>query len=439
MTAISTAFGLIGHPLGHSISPQIHAALGNPDYALYPLEPDQLAEFLADSRLRGLNVTIPYKRAVIPFCTSLDPEAEAIGSVNTLVRQPDGAWKGYNTDAFGLRQMMRAAGLSFASQDVLILGNGGVSQTVQAVAAADGAASVTVLSRSGAHTYADLPQYYPVSTLIVNATPVGMYPNAGQSLVGPEKFTRLRGVADLIYNPARTALMQRARACGIPCAGGLTMLVAQAKAAAELFSGSAIADDRIAQIGAEMQRDAENIVLIGMPGSGKTVIGEALGRLTQRRVIDTDAEIVRTAGKPIPQIFREDGEDAFRTLETEAIRRAGAERGIILVTGGGAVTRRENTEPLRSNGRIYRICRPTSELSRDGRPLSQGADLEQMAAVRMPLYQALADCAVENNRTPQDAAAEIWSDFCAYSRAEWTEFESAGHPGAGALRDGDAR
>ena len=428
MPAYKTPFGLIGCPLGHSISPQIHAALGNPDYSLYPLEPDGIKDFLADTRILGLNVTIPYKRTVIPFCASLDPAAEAIGSVNTLVRQPDGAWKGYNTDAFGLRQMMRAAGLSFAGQDVLVLGNGGVSQTVQAVAGQDGAASVTVLSRSGAHSYADLPQFYPISTLIVNATPVGMYPNAGEMLADPAKFSRLRGVAELIYNPARTALMQRARSCGIPCAGGLTMLVAQAKAAAELFSGRRIADDMIAQIGSKMQQDAENIVLIGMPGSGKTVIGEALGVLTGRRVIDTDAEIVKAAGKPIPEIFAGSGEAEFRRLETEAVRRAGAERGIILVTGGGVVTRAENAEPLRSNGKIYQICRPTAELSRDGRPLSQGADLEQMAAARMPLYRALADCEIENNRTPQDAAAAVWSDFCAYSRAEWAEFESAGTP-----------
>lgn len=428
MPAYKTPFGLIGCPLGHSISPQIHAALGNPDYSLYPLESEEIEDFLTDTRILGLNVTIPYKRTVIPFCASLDPAAEAIGSVNTLVRQPDGAWKGYNTDAFGLRQMMRAAGLSFAGQNVLVLGNGGVSQTVQAVAGQDGAASVTVLSRSGAHSYADLPQFYPISTLIVNATPVGMYPNAGEMLADPAKFSRLRGVAELIYNPARTALMQRARSCGIPCAGGLTMLVAQAKAAAELFSGRRIADDMIAQIGSKMQQDAENIVLIGMPGSGKTVIGEALGVLTGRRVIDTDAEIVKAAGKPIPEIFAESGEAEFRRLETEAVRRAGAERGIILVTGGGVVMRAENAEPLRSNGKIYQICRPTAELSRDGRPLSQGADLEQMAAARMPLYRALADCEIENNRTPQDAAAAVWSDFCAYSRAEWAEFESAGTP-----------
>ena len=428
MTPYKTPFGLIGNPLGHSISPQIHAALGNPDYSLYPLEPDQLAGFLADRRLRGLNVTIPYKRAVIPLCDSLDPAAEAIGSVNTLVRQADGTWRGYNTDAFGLRCMMRAAGLSFSGEHVLVLGNGGVSQTIQAVAQQDGCASLTVLGRTGSPSVADLPDYFEQTTLLVNATPVGMYPNAGQSVADPADFPHLHGAADVIYNPARTALMLRAAACGIPCAGGLTMLVAQAVQAAELFSGEAIPESEIARIGADMQRDAENIVLVGMPGSGKTVIGSALGALTGRRVIDTDAEIVKAAGTPIPQIFAESGEEVFRQLETEAVTKAGAERGVILVTGGGAVTRQANLEPLRSNGRVYQICRPLGELSREGRPLSQGADLEKMAEKRMPLYRAFADCAIENTRTPEDTAAEIWRDFCAYTRAEWTEFESAGTP-----------
>lgn len=426
MTPYKTPFGLIGNPLGHSISPQIHAALGNPDYSLYPLEPDQLAGFLADRRLRGLNVTIPYKRAVIPLCDSVDPAAEAIGSVNTLVRQADGTWRGYNTDAFGLRCMMRAAGLRFAGENVLVLGNGGVSQTVQAVAKQDGCASLTVLDQTGSPSIADLPAFYEKTTLLVNATPVGMFPHAGQAAADPANFPNLCGVADVIYNPARTALMLRAAARGIPCAGGLTMLVAQAVQAAELFSGQTIPESEIARIGADMQRDAENIVLIGMPGSGKTVIGSALGILTGRRVIDTDDEIVKAAGRPILQIFAQSGEDAFRKLETEAITKAGAERGVILVTGGGAVTRQANLEPLKSNGRIYQICRPTAELSREGRPLSLGADLEEMAKKRMPLYCAFADSAIQNSRTPEDAAAEIWRDFCAYTRAEWTEFESAG-------------
>ena len=428
MTGFQTPFGLIGRKLGHSISPQIHAALGNPQYSLYELEPEELPVFLADTRLKALNVTIPYKIDVIPLCKTLDPLAEAIGSVNTLVRQENGSWKGYNTDAYGLRCMMRAGGLSFSGENVLVLGNGGVSQTIQAVARLDGCASLTVLDLSGTqYTYDDLPRFYADTTLIVNATPVGMYPNAGRSLVDLAEFPRLRGVADVIYNPQRTALLLQAAERGIPYAGGLTMLVAQAKQAAEHFFGRPVPDAKIAEIGAQMQADAENIVLIGMPGSGKSCIGDALAALTGRRQIDLDAEIVKRAGKPIPEIFAESGEEGFRRLETETVREHSAARGVILVTGGGVVTRQENFAPLRSNGRIYQICRPVGELSREGRPLSIGADLHEMERVRMPLYRALADCQIENNRTPPDTAAEIWRDFCAYTRAEWTEFESAGN------------
>ena len=427
MTEFQTPYGLIGRKLGHSISPEIHAALGNPHYSLYELEPDELPVFLADTRLKALNVTIPYKIDVIPLCASLDPLAEAIGSVNTLVRQADGTWKGYNTDAYGLRCMMRTGGLTFSGADVLVLGNGGVSQTIQAVAKLDGCRSLTVLDIKGTEfNYDDLPRFYDSTTLLVNATPVGMYPNAGKSLADLTKFPHLKGVADVIYNPARTALLLQAKALGIPYAGGLTMLVAQAKQAAEHFFGKAIDDAKIAEIGANMQRDAENIVLIGMPGSGKSTIGNALEALTGRPQIDLDAEIVKKAGKPIPDIFAEGGEDAFRKIESEVVREQSAARGVILVTGGGVVTRAENFDPLRSNGRIYQICRPVSELSREGRPLSIGADLSEMEAVRMPLYRALADVQIENNRSPEDAAAEIWRDYCAYTRAEWSEFESAG-------------
>ncbi len=428
MTDFKTPYGLIGRKLGHSISPEIHAALGNPNYSLYELEPDELSVFLADTRLKALNVTIPYKIDVIPLCKTLDPLAEAIGSVNTLVRQDDGTWKGYNTDAYGLRCMMRAGGLSFDVANVLVLGNGGVSQTIQAIAKLDGCATLTVLDLQGTeYTYDDLPEFYADTTLIVNATPVGMYPNAGKSLVDLTLFPNLQGVADVIYNPQRTALLLQAESLGIPYAGGLTMLVAQAKQAAEHFFGQPIDDAKITEIGAKMQADGENIVLIGMPGSGKSCIGDALEALTGRRQIDFDAEIIKKAGKPIPEIFAESGEEGFRRIESEVVREQSANRGVILVTGGGVVTREENYAPLRSNGRIYQICRPTDQLSREGRPLSIGADLHEMERVRMPLYHRFADAAMKNNSTPEAAAAEIWRDFCAYTRFEWAEFEHARH------------
>lgn len=429
MTAFQTPYGLIGRKLGHSISPHIHNALGNPHYSLYELEPDELDDFLADTRLQALNVTIPYKIDVIPFCAELDPLAKEIGSVNTLVRQPNGTWKGYNTDAYGLRCMMRAGGLSFDGANVLLLGNGGVSQTIQTIARLDGCQSLTVLDLQGTeYTYDDLALFYESTTLIVNATPVGMYPHAGKSLVDLTKFPNLRGVADVIYNPARTAMLLQAKELGIPYTGGLTMLVAQAKQAAEYFFNKEIPDCKIAEIGADMQRDAENIVLIGMPGCGKSTIGNALEAITGRPQADLDAEIVKKAGKTIPEIFAEDGEDVFRRIESEVVREQSAERGVILVTGGGVVTRPENEAPLHSNGRVYQICRPIDQLSRDGRPLSMNADLEAMAAVRMPLYQKFADVVIENNETPEAAAEKIWRDYCAYTRSEWTEFEYAGNP-----------
>lgn len=428
MTDFKTPYGLIGRKLGHSISPEIHAALGNPHYSLYELEPEELPVFLADTRLKALNVTIPYKIDVIPLCKTLDPLAEAIGSVNTLVRQADGTWKGYNTDAYGLRCMMRAGGLTFDGANVLVLGNGGVSQTIQAIAKLDGCAKLTVLDLNGTeYTYDDLPKFYADTPLIVNATPVGMYPKAGKSLVDLSLFPNLKGVADVIYNPQRTALLLQAESLGIPYAGGLTMLVAQAKQAAEHFFGQPIDDAKITEIGAKMQADAENIVLIGMPGSGKSCIGNALEKLTGRRQIDLDAEIIKKAGKPIPEIFAESGEEGFRKIESEVTAEQSANRGVILVTGGGVVTRAENYAPLRSNGHIYQICRPTEKLSREGRPLSIGADLHEMEKVRMPLYQRFADAAIENNSTPEAAAQKIWSDFCAYTRSEWAEFEYAGN------------
>jgi len=428
MTEFKTPYGLIGRKLGHSISPEIHAALGNPQYSLYETEPDALAAFLSDARLKALNVTIPYKIDVIPLCASLDPLAEAIGSVNTLVRQADGTWKGYNTDAYGLRCMMRAGGLTFAGQHVLVLGNGGVSQTIQAVAKLDGCATLTVLDIAGTeYAYDDLPQFYDSTTLIVNATPVGMYPKAGTSLVDLSCFPHLTGVAEVIYNPQRTALLLQAERLGLPYAGGLTMLVAQAKQAAEHFFGRPVDDGKIAEIGAKMQQDAENIVLIGMPGSGKTTIGTALAELTGREAVDLDAEIEKKAGKTIPEIFAESGEDGFRRIESEVTAECSARRGVILLTGGGVVTRDVNYAPLRSNGRIYQICRPIEQLSREGRPLSQNADLHAVAEKRMPLYLAWAAKQIDNTRTPAAAAEEIWRDFCAYTRAEWAEFESAGN------------
>ncbi len=420
-----TPYGLIGRKLGHSDSPAIHAAFGNPDYQCFPLEPQALEAFLEQPHLRGLNVTIPYKITVMPFCKRLDPLAKAIGSVNTMVREADGSWTGYNTDAYGFRYLIQHAGLSLAGEKVLILGNGGASQTVQAIAKLDGAASVTVASRGSEHNY-DHMERYADCTLIINATPVGMYPHAGDSLVDLQMFPHCHGVVDLIYNPCRTALLLQAEQLGIPFGGGLPMLVAQAKQAEELFFHTAIAETEIARVGNMLQQQSESIVLIGMPGCGKSTIGKVLAAQSGKQAIDLDREIERKAGKSIPEIFAAEGEAYFRQLEHEAVMEWTQKRGIILMTGGGVVLDHANHAPLRSNGNIYWIRRPLSMLPTNGRPLSQQNRLAELEQVRNPLYESLSQTQIDNIGTPQQAAAEIWRDYCAYTRSQWTKSESVG-------------
>ena len=418
-------YGLLGEHLGHSASPEIHGAFGNADYGLYEVQPKQLEMFLKSTYLRGLNVTIPYKQAVIPYCAKLDTLAEKIGSVNTMVRAEDGSWVGYNTDAYGLRYMVRRAGMTFAGQDVVVLGNGGVSQTVQAVAKCDGAASVRVVSRRGELNYDNIEKCAD-ATILVNTTPVGMYPNAGKSVVDLRMFPKLRGVVELIYNPCRTALIQQAISLEIPYTQGFQMLVAQAKQAEELFFGTEISAEKMLEVGSKLQQNCENIVLIGMPGCGKSTIGRLLGQISGMKVFDTDDEIVRKFERNITDIFAEDGEATFREMEREVVADLAQKRGVILCTGGGVVVTPENESALRQNGRIYTISRDIELLAKNGRPLSLNGDIHAMAEKRAPLYAKFADVTVENNASAEETTDEIWSDFCAYTRYQWTESESFG-------------
>lgn len=405
-------FGLIGRRLGHSYSVPIHRALGNEHYALYELEPEALGTFLKRPDIGGLNVTIPYKRDVMAYCDVLDETAREIGSVNTIVRRADGRLAGYNTDAYGLSYMAKRAGISLGGKKVVILGSGGASLTAQYVAKRESASSVVVVSREGADNYENLTNHKDAQILI-NTTPVGMYPHTGKMPVDPALFSALEGVLELVYNPCRTALLFRAEELSIPCSSGLSMLIAQAKAAEELFFERTIADDENERIQSLMQQSTQNIVLIGMPGSGKTTIGAALAKLTGRVAIDLDEQIVLAAGKAIPQIFTQDGEAAFRALEREQAQRWGKESGLILITGGGIVKDEQNYQPLAQNGRIYEIVRDLNLLPREGRPLSQATDLAQMQRERAPLYARFRDAVVDNSETPQITAERIWQDFCA--------------------------
>ncbi len=403
-------YGLIGETLKHSWSVPIHHALGCEVYQLYELKPDELGTFLRNNSIGGLNVTIPYKKAVIPFCASLDPYAESIGSVNTLVPDAEGKLHGYNTDALGLSYIARRAGISFNGAKVVILGTGGTSLTAQAVARTEGAQEIVVVSRSGEVNYKNIDEHRDADILI-NTTPVGMYPHNGECLVSLAQFDALKGVLDVIYNPAKTELLMQAERAGIPHSGGLPMLVAQAVAAEEKFFGRKIADSEIERITAMLRRDMTNIVLIGMPGSGKTTIGTALAAKTGREMIDIDAEIVKSAGCSIPEIFTREGEGKFRQLEMEAVREAGKETGKIIMTGGGVVTRSANYAPLHQNGRIYQLERDLSVLPVDGRPISQKTSAAELYRQRAPLYKDFRDVLIDNNGTVTETVEGIWRDF----------------------------
>lgn len=397
--------GLLGKKLGHSYSPQIHAKLGDYPYLLHEKAPEELENFLKNGDFTGLNVTIPYKKAVIPYCESLSDRAKHLGAVNTIVRRADGSLVGHNTDFFGFSAMVKKSGLEPAKKKCLVLGSGGASVTAVAVLQEMGA-EVIVISRSGENHYGNLSRHGDAA-ILVNATPVGMYPDTGVSPVDLGLFPKLEGVLDLIYNPARTALLQQAERRGLIAENGLWMLVAQAKESAEWFTGQALDDRLIASIHGHLKRQMENIVLIGMPGSGKSAVAAALAEKTGKRVVDADAAIVEKAGMSIPAIFSLHGEAGFRDIETEVLESLGKQSGIILATGGGCVTRAENYPLLHQNGTIFCLERDLTKLPTDGRPLSQTGSLEKMYQVRKPLYDGFADYHIDNNGDLKDTVRRI--------------------------------
>lgn len=399
--------GLLGRKLGHSYSPQIHKQLGCYTYDLFEREPEDLREFLTQRSFTGLNVTIPYKKAVIPYCSQLSQVAERLGAVNTIVRKPDGSLIGHNTDYFGFSSMVQKTGLQVAGKKVLILGSGGASATAAAVLQ-ELNAQVVVISRSGEDNYTNLSRHADCR-IIVNATPVGMFPNVGISPIDLAQFPQLEGVLDLIYNPARTRLLMDAEAHGLVTENGLWMLVAQAKESAQWFTGQRIDDKVIGQIYQMLCRQMENIVLIGMPGCGKSTVGKLLAEKLNRPFIDADARIAEQAGMPIPEIFARESETGFRQRETKILSELGMGAGAVIATGGGCVTQSDNYPLLHQNSRIYWLKRAVVTLPTEGRPLSQTQDLGQMYARREPMYQHFADAAVDNNRTPEETVKQILS------------------------------
>ena len=398
--------GLIGEKLGHSFSPAIHGKLADYEYKLYELSPEQVGPFLEKKEYDGLNVTIPYKKTVIPYCDELTEAAKSIGSVNTIVKRPDGTLLGHNTDYDGFMWLLKNAGADVKGKKAVVLGTGGASVTVQAALRNMGAASVVVVSRSGEDNYENIARHSDAK-ILVNATPVGMYPKTGVSPVDLDSFTALEGVFDVVYNPARTQLLLEAEKRGIPCANGLGMLVAQAKAACERFTGEPIDDEKVYTIKAEMERNTRNVMLIGMPGSGKSTVGAALAEKLGRKLVDVDERIVELAGCSIPEIFAKDGEEGFRQIEHQALCEVSKESGLVIATGGGVVTRPENLDPMRQNSLIVWLLRDLSLLPKDGRPLSQTNSLTEMFKVREPLYRAAADCVADNNGSLEDTLKQI--------------------------------
>lgn len=397
--------GLLGEKLGHSYSPEIHKMLAGYEYRLYERCAEELEGFIRGGEWDGLNVTMPYKKAVIPFCDELGERARLSGSVNTLVRRADGSIYGDNTDMFGFESLLRVNGIDPAGTKALVLGSGGACASVRAVLDSLGAETV-VISRRGEDNYNNLERHRDAE-LIVNSTPLGMYPNNGAQAVDLTAFPDCRAVLDIVYNPARTALLLQAEKLGIKNAGGLHMLVAQAKRSSELFTGARIDDAEIDRVERALMHRMMNIVLVGMPGCGKTTVAGIIGKMTGRPVQDLDTMIEQRAGITIPEIFARSGEEGFRALETQIITEAGAQSGAVIATGGGSVTRLENYAPLHQNAVIVWLQRDIDKLPRDGRPLSAHADLNEMFRRRAPMYSAFADMTADNNGTPEAAAEMI--------------------------------
>lgn len=404
-------FGLLGRTLGHSFSPRIHSALGNTNYELFEREPSQLQEFFADPELQGINITIPYKVNALEACDVVDSRAERIGCVNTMVRK-DGKWHGYNTDYDGFVFTLQHAGIDVAGKECIILGDGASSATVHVALEDLGAKNIVHLSRKTAPFYGDAPNYYETAQIIINCTPIGMYPHNPANLIDITQFSKLEGVVDLIYNPRRTILLLQAEMMEIPHCDGLPFLVAQGVEAANHFQGEHFGTKEIEQILRDMRREKENIILIGMPGVGKTTVGKALGEEMGRTCIDVDQELEKEIGD-ISTYITEQGEPAFREKEAEMIAKLGTQTGLVISTGGGCVTVPKNFAHLRQNGRIYQLTQPIENLSTTGRVLSSGGieRLRELEEIRTPMYESFAQCIIEHNRNAPETVAAILEDF----------------------------
>ena len=394
---MSEKFGLIGKTLKHSYSKPIHNLLGDYSYELFEIAPESLSDFVKNGGLKGFNVTIPYKKDVIQYLDGIDERAQKIGAVNTVVYR-GGKMLGFNTDFDGMVYMLTRAGIEIKDKNVLILGSGGTSATARAVSASLGAKSVKVLSRTGEVNYENYQQTAKETNVVINTTPVGMYPENYTCKIDLKAFKNLSGVADAVYNPALTMLLSQAKDLGVKYSNGLPMLVAQAKYAMEHFLDKKVDDSVIEPIVKDLERQMQNIVLIGMPGSGKSTVGKAMAEKLKREFIDTDELIVKKAGIDIPEIFAKFGEEYFRNLETEVLKEVGVLGGKIIATGGGVIRAERNYFPLKQNAKIFWIKRDINKLVTDGRPLSKDLDaLKKLYSERKDKYEVFKDFVIDND------------------------------------------
>lgn len=393
-------FGLLGKTLKHSYSPEIHSLIGRYKYGLFEKQEDDIEDFIKNGTWQGLNVTIPYKKTVMPYLTRISNVAKEAGSVNTIVRRGSDIY-GENTDVYGFMETVRKSGISVFGKKALVLGSGGASCAV-VKGLKDLGAVPLVISRSGENNYNNI-KLHEDAQIIVNTTPLGMYPNVGVKALDLTVFKQLDAVYDLIYNPARTALILQAGKLGIPAFGGLYMLVAQAVKSAELFTGTEIPDGETEKIYRTLSNSMKNIVLIGMPGCGKSSIANAIGHILGREVLDSDVIITKQTGKRPSEIIKGSGEPEFRRIESEVIAQIGMESGKIIATGGGAVLSECNYDSLRQNGTVFWIQREAGLLSTKDRPLSAGTDLNELFEIRKPFYGKFSDYTVKNDNINETA------------------------------------
>lgn len=424
-------YGLIGKTLGHSFSKIVHEALTDYSYQLYPLPTEEeFHNFMKQRQFPGINVTIPYKQMVIEYCESLDEKAKAIGAINTIVNK-EGKLYGYNTDYDGFLYLAEKIGVSFQDKVVLILGTGGTFKTVSSVVKHQGAKEIIVASRNPDPsqmpediTSVSYPEAEALKTvdIIVNTSPSGMYPNNHTQPISLEHFPQLLGVLDVVYNPLRSSLVQSAKALGIPATGGLPMLVAQAKFAAEHFQNKEISTSAMDKVVGEIAQKQSNLVLIGMPSCGKSTLGKRCAREMNRTFVDLDQKIEEKIGMSIPQLFETQGEEAFRKIETEVCQEYAKENGLVISTGGGIVTRGENIQALTQNGVLVYVHRPLSQLDVGAnRPLSKSVDaIATLYQQRAPLYQSASNIQIENTADVSTVAKKIQEAYHEIFNTQWT-------------------